>query len=556
MIERWVRQEHELDPEGLWRLRTFSGLLLSLFLTAPTFALVNALSGHVVLAVVDLASLGTAPLVLWALRRAGTRVAAHVVAFLGTAVMVGGAVKFGGPQAPSLLWLGLLQPLVLIGAGPRAALGWGVVCTIAIWTVFLADRAGWLVADPSWRPTQADHALTATLFLALLGLTAQWWDRSRRVAIREAREAASRLHDAERRALLGDRLATLGTLAASVAHEMNTPLTYLMMNLDAMGARWAPGDPGGLAETRQAARQIADIVAQLRTFTREDAALRSFPVREAADAAIRLVGNQLQMRARIAVDLPEDLVVRASASQVAQVFVNLIANAGDAFTSFDEANLVLVRGRRERDEVVIEVEDNGVGIPPAHMAKIFEPFFTTKAEGRGTGLGLAITRDIVTRFGGEITVRSTHGFGSTFTVRWPASVLSSVPPTATLEPAPTRRLRVAVIDDDAVLGRAMARALAGSHEVVVFTSAEDALAAIPGLEVDAIVCDVMMPGVPAWEFEARLQALCPALSARTLFVSGGGFTDEGRAFIERTERFLPKPYSARQLADAVAKLVS
>jgi len=234
------------------------------------------------------------------------------------------------------------------------------------------------------------------------------------------------------RLLLTDRLASLGTLAAGIAHEVNNPLAFVLANLGFLEhefQRLLLAQPGEqlremhevLHETNQGAERIRHIVRDLQTLSRNDGEQRmSVDVCEVLESSLRLMRTEFRDRARVVKDFEPVPTVWASEVRLGQVFLNLLINAAHAMpTGQPERNEVRVRVRTLVTHVVIEVTDTGTGIDPAVRDRIFDPFFTTKPVGKGTGLGLSICHGIVMGLGGELSVESELGKGSTFRVILP-----------------------------------------------------------------------------------------------------------------------------------------
>jgi two-component system NtrC family sensor kinase len=234
--------------------------------------------------------------------------------------------------------------------------------------------------------------------------------------------------------VVSDRLAAVGTLAAGVAHEINNPLAFVLSNLSFLAgelqgvSRELP--PGRTAEMEEVLREASDgahrvrqIVRDLRTFSRgDDEVATSVNVQAVLESAITMARGELKMRAQIVREYREVPLVEGNEGRFGQVFLNLLINAAQAIPEGrpdrHEVRLVL---RHSGDRVIVEVKDTGVGMAPEVRARIFDPFFTTKPVGEGTGLGLSICHGIVTGFGGEITVESEEGRGSTFRVVLPVA---------------------------------------------------------------------------------------------------------------------------------------
>jgi len=376
--------------------------------------------------------------------------------------------------------------------------------------------------------------------------------------VTERRELYSRM-------ALADRLLSVGTLAAGVAHEINNPLAYVSSNLELL-VRELPlllqGKPSQLsrpeveellAEAREGAARVGAIVRDLRALSRTDEGeAGTLDVAAVLASCVKIAHNEVRHRARVVIDVATGLPpVRGSQSRLGQVFLNLLVNAAQAIPAGHvDDNEIRVRARAGGEQVIVEVEDTGQGIPEAVIARIFDPFFTTKPVGLGTGLGLAISHEIVRALGGTITVTSRVGVGTMFRVVLPIATAQAE--AAAGEPGLERNgtARVLVIDDEQAVGRSIALLLAPDYDVTAVTRAKEALAKIgAGERFDAIVCDVMMPEMTGIDFYAQLS---PELRGRTLFLTGGAFTEQTQQFLANATRpHLDKPFSEQQLRRAI-----
>jgi two-component system cell cycle sensor histidine kinase/response regulator CckA len=393
------------------------------------------------------------------------------------------------------------------------------------------------------------------------------------------------------RLLLADRMVSVGTLAAGVAHEINNPLAYVMTNLDVVSTRRLPplaerlrelgGEAAQIGEdvtraiamidvAREGSERMRDIVRDLRTFTRGAHEEQRAPVdvRQVLDAAINLAWNEIRHRAQLVKAYEEVPPVLATEARLAQVFLNILVNAAQALQVGDAAkNVIRVRAlHAPGGHVAIEVSDTGPGIPAEILGRIFDPFFTTKPVGVGTGLGLWICQGIVTSLGGHVTVESPPDGGATFRVVLPAAAgdtLAAAPvaPPQAPEPA-TRRLRLLVVDDEIALGRTLAIALSDDLEVTTAASGREALERMEqDRGFDVVLCDLMMPDISGMDVYERVVELRPELALRFVFVTGGAFTERARAFVERVSLpVVEKPFVLtdlsrllRERADAVSR---
>lgn len=376
----------------------------------------------------------------------------------------------------------------------------------------------------------------------------------------------------QRQLVFADRMASVGTLAAGVAHEINNPLAVVMANVELIVEELAAADPVVLprqldelrqlaTDARQGAERIRKIVRGLKTFSRvEDERWIAFDVRAVLETAIDMTLNEIRHRARLVKDYREVPLVAGDDGRLVQVFVNLLVNAAQALPVGDsDANEIrVVTSTDAAGRAVIEVHDTGAGIPVAIADRIFDPFFTTKPVGIGTGLGLSICHNIVRGMGGEITVSSEEGRGTSFRITLPASRAPEAR-AASEAPRPARAARrgvVLVVDDEPAIGGALRRVLRG-HDVTAVTTAREALELLrSGKRFDVIVSDLMMPEMSGMDFHDALVRSFPDHAERVVFVSGGAFTPAASAFLERVpnER-IEKPFDPERVREIVQRFV-
>ncbi|HEY4105439.1 MAG TPA: ATP-binding protein, partial [Polyangiaceae bacterium] len=374
---------------------------------------------------------------------------------------------------------------------------------------------------------------------------------------------------------LTETMSTVGTLAAGMAHEINNPLTYVIANLEYLAERLPEHGPwlgerqarewvSALSEAREGAARVQRIVKDLKDASRggEDH-FGAVNIEQVLESTLKLAANELQHHARVVREYQRVPAVNGNAARLGQVFLNLLVNAAHAIRegAADANEIRLVLRTDATGRVVIEVRDSGHGIPEEHMARLFEPFFTTKDVGEGTGLGLFICHRIVSDLSGAIEVESSPGSGSVFRVILPSAGAPSEPADAALEQTPrheVRRGRILVVDDDTLVAKALSRLLAEHHEVIALTSAGDALARLErGERFDLIFCDLMMPVTTGVEFHERLRKLAADQAERTIFITGGAFTDASRKFLETTANDrLEKPFDQHKLQKLVARYLN
>ncbi|HEY6180580.1 MAG TPA: ATP-binding protein, partial [Kofleriaceae bacterium] len=230
------------------------------------------------------------------------------------------------------------------------------------------------------------------------------------------------------RAVVTERMAAMGRLAAGVGHEINNPLTYALGNIESLlessAASGTPPPANEVVERLQEARdglaRIRVIVRDLQSLARADESHGEVDLKQVIEQAIQIAGAELRHRAPIVRSYDAVPPIIGSRIRLGQVFLNLIINAAQAIPDGQAAdNRIEIAIRDTGTTTIVEVSDTGVGIPPEHIERIFDPFFTTKDVGAGTGLGLAISRDIVVGHGGTLTARSTPGKGTTMAAAFP-----------------------------------------------------------------------------------------------------------------------------------------
>jgi signal transduction histidine kinase/CheY-like chemotaxis protein len=368
----------------------------------------------------------------------------------------------------------------------------------------------------------------------------------------------------EERVALSERMVAVGTLAAGVAHEINNPLTYVLMSLDGLDQElgYAAETPDVLelgdrmkpliADARDGAERVRRIIQDLRVLSHaerpDDDSCAIDPV---ITSAVNLTRGEHRSRARIVTELAATPRVKGSAGRLVQVLVNLLVNAAQAIPAGREGATIHVRTEVAEDgHVLVRVRDTGAGIAPELLPRVFDPFFTTKPVGIGMGLGLSISHSLVTSLGGTIRVESELGVGTTFIVSLPPA---GPPPGAGPGGRPLRA-EVLIVDDEPTICRSMARALA-DYEVTTAASAGAALDLLAaGRRFDLVLCDITMPQIGGFELHARVRTRDHDQAERFVFVTGGSLTSASGAALQRLDLpVLLKPFSSPALREQVRR---
>lgn len=362
-----------------------------------------------------------------------------------------------------------------------------------------------------------------------------------------------------------DRLASVGSLAAGVAHEINNPLAYVIANLEVLhedlnGMTVEGGDVmrRSLREALDGADRVRRIVGDLKSFARaDDDEVQAVDVHEVIDAAADIASNEIRHRAELVRQYGDVPRVRGNPGRLTQVFLNLLVNAAHAIDEGQPQQRITIRTREQSDGVMVEVSDTGSGISDEMVDRIFDPFFTTKPLGMGTGLGLSICHGIINALGGEIRVDTHQGEGSTFRVFLrKADARNALPELrprlgGPSGPAPIRALRILVVDDEPLIGEGIRRALRG-HDVEIARGGREAVERCETSDFDLVLCDVMMPDLSGMEVYGKLRLTKPGLEAKFVFMTGGAFTPKARDFLEKVQaEHLEKPFSLRELRTLV-----
>jgi two-component system NtrC family sensor kinase len=387
------------------------------------------------------------------------------------------------------------------------------------------------------------------------------------------------------RLLQTEKLAALGQMVSGIAHELSNPLTSILGYAQRLLVRQdAAGRSEEARQIYQEAERAGTILRQLLLNARE-----TIPER-------RLVSlNQIVMRAvelqrfglaaekiRVDMDLDPALpLVQGDPGQLQQVLMNLVGNAQQALEEQGHGGIVRLRTRRIGERrVLLEVEDNGPGIPQAIQARIFDPFFTTKPAGVGTGLGLSIVLSVVREHGGQVHVISPPQGGAKFQIEMPSASERQQAEALTLV-APEKKMarqdavpfagaerraasfesreapRVLVVEDEPTVARLIADVLEDEGmQVDVLLDGREALDRAARVAYDLVICDMKMPGLDGQHFHKSLQRTKNPLSERFLFVTGDVIAAQTREFLERNRLpHVAKPFRVEELTEKVREVL-
>ncbi len=384
---------------------------------------------------------------------------------------------------------------------------------------------------------------------------------SQRVIEEYARNLEAKVRERSDQLLQTEKLATMGTLLAGVAHELNNPLS-VVVGQTALLRQTVEGGP--LAERGEkiakAADRCARIVKNFLALARQRPPERQrVSVNQVVQEALELLAYPLRLaEVEVALHLAKDLpLLWADPHQLHQVVLNLVSNAHHTMRETPSPRRLTITTRSDpvRARAILEVADTGPGIAPEIQARIFEPFFTTKPPGQGTGLGLSLCQGLVEGHGGSIRVESQPGQGAVFLVELPVvapPVAESSPPGAEAL-APIRGMTILVVDDEPEIAGVLADMLAADgHQVETAANGVLALDKLRERGYDLILSDLRMPELDGPGFYRELEHRHPALRRRLIFVTGDVLNPETREFLERTSApTVSKPFDLAEIRRVV-----
>lgn len=404
-------------------------------------------------------------------------------------------------------------------------------------------------------------------------------------------------------ALLNDRLATVGTLAAGVAHEINNPIAWILANLNFLKRhvktfqecvntlRELAQDPAShqkfpqlealindqkqqklllefdeiVNESVQGAERIRDIVRNLKGFARvDDRDVTPVDIHEILNVAANMAYPEFKYRAKLETNFDTNLPkIPVNSGKLHQVFLNLIVNAAQAIPENNlQNNKIRIATHLEKDRICIDISDTGIGIPRETLSQIFEPFFTTKPVGTGTGLGLSICYEIIHKLGGEIRVQSVPKQGTIFSVHIPLQPAAKLPERSQSEIAHANsktHLRVLVVDDEPYLLETIQQMLEDQHEVTIALGGRAALELLVKNvgAFDAVISDLCMPDVNGADLYRFLAEKYPELTQYIIFITGGVYNPVLKEFLSQVKNLcIEKPFTQEALLKMIDEVVA
>ncbi|MFC2035266.1 PAS domain S-box protein [Chloroflexota bacterium] len=381
--------------------------------------------------------------------------------------------------------------------------------------------------------------------------------------ISERKQAEKERMEFEQKTQLSDRLASIGEMSAGIAHEINNPLTGVIGYSDLLIKKDLPKKiKNDVIAISEAGHKVASVVSRLLTFARQ-----LEPRKELVNIN-RIIETTLEMRnlaeqvdnIRVTTEFDAELPKTvADASQLQQVFLNIILNAEKAMSTNRRGNFLL-KTEKIDDTIQISFTDDGHGITKKDLDKIFNPFFTTRKVGEGTGLGLSVCHGIITEHNGTIRAESEWGKGTTIIIELPiiAKIEQTVKIDLETEATGVKPVKILVVDDEPVIQEYLSTVLRkDGHEVESVDNGEDAIERLGTDDYDVILLDIKLPGKTGIEIYDWLQQNFTTLIKRVVIMTGDVMGRETLSFMSKTKvPYITKPFNSEQIKQVVAKIIT
>ncbi|HBW23664.1 MAG TPA: hypothetical protein DEF68_09860 [Elusimicrobia bacterium] len=363
-----------------------------------------------------------------------------------------------------------------------------------------------------------------------------------------------------------EKLSAVGKLISGVAHELNNPLTGIMCFSELLlEERLGESADSKLRKINDASHRCKKIIENLLTFARWKRPEKRYDdinriIKDSVEfRSYQLSMDNIELMLDLGAAVPGTMV---DASQIQQVFLNLINNASDAIREKGPSGRIEIASRFAAGKIVVSITDTGKGFSEEVANRLFDPFFTTKDVGKGTGLGLSISYGIINEHGGNIYASSRPRIGTTFVVELPVLEEDALSFNACCASERKKRvsvdgMRALVLDDEEIVLDLLADSLTGfGFEVDKCSSAEDALKKISESCYDLIISDIKMPGLGGKGFYREVEKINPGVLKKIIFISGDSMGSETQEFLEAIGNpSLKKPFSIDELSEAVARMV-
>ncbi|MFC2006854.1 PAS domain S-box protein [Chloroflexota bacterium] len=383
--------------------------------------------------------------------------------------------------------------------------------------------------------------------------------------ITERKRAEEREKLIRQELIVSSRLATVGEMAAGIAHEINNPLTGVVGFSDLLLKKELPEDiRKDVGIIYEGAQRIANIIDRMLRFARQTKPeTKQVNINDIIETTLAMRASEMKtsninVTTELAPGLP---LTSADAGLLQQAFLNIILNAEMAMKLAHNKGSLKIKTERINNTVRATFEDDGPGISRENIDKVFDPFFTTRDPDKGTGLGLSICHSIIMQHTGKIYARSTPGKGATFIVELP--IVDHGEQLALDEPAvagtkSTSKARILVVDDDPIVQEFLTAVLTEEgHKVDIVDNGDDAMERLGSEEYDVILLDVKLPGISGIDIYEELDKSSKSLVSKVIFITGDMMSVDTMVFIKSAQApYLTKPFDAEQLTKEIGRILS
>jgi len=395
----------------------------------------------------------------------------------------------------------------------------------------------------------------------------------------------------EQMLIQSEKMASLGTIAAGVAHEINNPMGYITSNLkvlekyriklseycnkihsvlnnyflsetedkkklaenikkinNEMNISYVLEDISeAISESTDGAKKVRKIVMDLKDFSRPDKSkMETSDINEGIQKSLNVIWNELKYKAEVIKELGDIPPIKCDIQKLNQVFVNILINAVQAI---EKKGKIRIKTFTSNNSVVIKISDTGKGISKNDKDKIFDAFYTTKEPGKGTGLGLAISYRIIEEHNGTIDVESEPGKGTTFTIKLPLAESKKI-----------KKQKVLIVDDDRAFSELLMKLLNKYELPLSIRIAKDGFEAADLISIfkpDIVFLDIFMPGLDGFEICRKIKSSKLISNAKIIMVTGFDEADlESRSFEAGADEFIRKPLRKKTLYDLLDKVLN
>jgi len=383
--------------------------------------------------------------------------------------------------------------------------------------------------------------------------------------ISERKQAEEREKQLQEEINISSRLASVGEMAAGIAHEINNPLTGVIGYSGLLLQKGLPEDMRKDVNTiYEGAQRVASIIRRMLTFARQQKQEQNpTDINDVLEATLELRAyaldsNNIKVIKQLESDLPKTI---ADAGQLQQVFLNIILNAETEMINAHKGGNLFIKTEKVDSTIRISIKDDGPGILEENLDKVFNPFFTTREVGQGAGLGLSVSHGIITQHGGKIYIESEPGKGATFVIELPIVIkeeqLEMEVPTTEM-PTAVSRARILVVDDEPIVQQYLTDILTDEgHEVEIIDKGDEAMDKLSNENYDVILLDIKLPDMSGTDIYRQLQKKDKSKARKVIFITGDAMGEDTMTFLFKAKApYITKPFDIDKMMVEIGRKLS